>query len=600
MVQDFLRLEGHYHVDWARDIQQTWERLNSNHYDVILMDYRLPDGNGVEFLKEFSQKDINSPVIMVTGEGDEQIAVQTIQLGALDYVVKRGSFYLSLPAVIEKIIREYALQESVKRSIEKIRYQALLLNNVRDSVVVWDLDGKINFVNQAAQTMLGGGLENKQNIRDFYVNHFIPAINIQELYSLANKEIERQVIGEYSNPYVSSKIMPLYEGDKLIGYMDVLRDISEIKKKEHELYKLTSAVENSAESVVITDASGLIEYVNPAFEVISHKNKDNVIGQYIYHIRSQSQEDFNIIQSELLRGRTYQFANWYITDDGENTYALEEIITPVFTNDENMSNIIFTGRDVTQRKHMEEEIEQAREKVSESTRLAAIGELSSGVAHRIYNPLTSIIANTQMLTKTPVTHDELIEILGDIEKAGWSAQNVVQQLLMFSKPDIGSLKEFDVNESISNAILLVGGQLNDARIQIETELVNNRSIILGNQRQLEDLWVNLLLMAKDAIISEKEEIIKIQSYPINDETIIIEVSDPGIQIPKSMLNNLFEPDFVGNERIRGAGLELSICREIVRQHNGTISVESLPQKTTFKVSFPINNTQIMASENSLA
>jgi PAS domain S-box-containing protein len=589
MVQDFLRLEGQYHVDWARDIQQTWSLVNNNPYDVILMDYHLPDGNGIDFLKEFCQKKYNTPVIMVTGEGDEQIAVQSIQLGALDYVVKRGSFYISLPAVIEKVIREFKLQESVKRSIEQIKYQALLLNNVRDSVIVWDLSGKITFINQAAQAMMGIDVENDQNIAEEYINRFIPPIALNELHQLSNKEIERQVIGEYDNPYVSSKIMPLFENDVLIGYMDVLRDISEIKKKEQELNKLTSAIENSAESVVITDAHGKIEYVNPAFEKMSHKLKNSVIDHYIYHFRGKSQENFNTIYAELIQGRTYQTEDWYMTDDGASNYSIEEIITPVFNQDHQMSNIIFTGRDITLRKRMEKEIDQAREKISESTRLAAIGELSSGVAHRIYNPLTSIIANTQMLSKTSVSNEEMIEILGDIEKAGWTAQNVVQQLLMFSKPDIGSLTEFEITETIENAILLVGGQLNDARIQINTILEDQTNRILGNQRQLEDLWVNLLLMAKDAIISNREEIITIHTYIKDNDWIIIEISDPGIPVPNAKLIDIFEPDFVGTERIRGSGLELSICREIVRQHNGSISAESSDVLTTFRVVFPVNN-----------
>jgi PAS domain S-box-containing protein len=590
MVQDYLRLEGHYMVEWARDIKQTWNFLSEKTFDIILMDYRLPDGNGVDFLKSYFQLGYEIPVIMVTGEGDEQIAVKTIQLGALDYVVKRGTFYLTLPPIIEKTIREYKLQKSVKESIEKIRYQALLLNNVRDSVVVWDINGRITFSNQVAQKMVGYNLEVDQDVNKVYVDKFIPPIKIEELNHFVNKEVERQIIGTREYPYVSSKITPLFDGDQLIGYMDVLRDISEIKKKEYELTKLTYAIENNAESVIITDGQGKIEYVNPAFEKLTGNSPQSVLGHFLYHMRGQSEIEFDDILHAINKGETHQYEACYQTYDTNQRYDIEELVTPVYSADQKISNIIFTARDITQRKKMQREIEQAKEKISESTRLAAIGELSSGVAHRIYNPLTSIIANAQMLIKTPCSSDEQNEILEDIEKAGWTAQNVVNQLLMFSKPDIGSLEEFCINDSIQNAILLIGGQINAARIQIETSLDEKQPVIFGNQRQLEDLWVNLLLLSKESILEENDRRIMISSTKINANEILVQISDSGVPIPSEHIDYIFEPDFVGYDRSRGSGLELSICREIVRQHNGTIRVESTPERTTFRINIPINHS----------
>jgi PAS domain S-box-containing protein len=585
MVQDFLRLDGKYLVDWSRDIQQTWDAVKSKVYDLILMDYRLPDGNGIDFLKEYCKDENHYPVIMVTGEGDEQIAVQSIQLGALDYVVKRGTFYLSLPAVIEKTLREYNLKLSVKDSLEKIRYQALLLNNVRDAIIVWNLDGNINFVNHSAQMILGAKLSIGENIRHVYAKHFQPKLCFEEIPTIVNKEIERQVRSDRINIFVSSKITPLFDGDQLVGYMDVLRDISELKKKEYELLKLTSAIENSDESVIITSNEGIIEYANKAFERITNKKIEDVLGQFIFHIRGQSQEVLKKIVATLLNGESVQYEAWYQFDEGTSGYRLEEIVSPIFDENNALKNIIFTGRDITQKNLMQEEINLAKEKLSESTRLAAIGELSSGVAHRIYNPLTSIIANTQMLIKTKVSDDEMIEVLGDIEKAGWTAQNVVQQLLMFSKPNVGSFEQINVNETIENSILLVGGQIIAERMSIESKLDPSIPMIWGNRRQIEDLWVNLLLLSKDSKKDDNEDTIIIRSEAKAD-CIIVEIIDHGKPIPEQHEKNIFEPDFVGHESIRGSGLELSICREIVRQHSGDISVMSDVFETKFRIELP--------------
>jgi signal transduction histidine kinase len=115
--------------------------------------------------------------------------------------------------------------------------------------------------------------------------------------------------------------------------------------------------------------------------------------------------------------------------------------------------------------------------------------------------------------------------------------------------------------------------------------------VSGNVRQLESLWVNLLLLARDAISIETSDgagaIIRIRSRLDTPDTVVVEVIDNGISIANDQLGTIFEPNFVGPTSGRGDGMELSICREIVRQHGGQIAAESYPERDTIlRVSLP--------------
>src|SRR5512139_303243 len=153
MVSEFLRIAGYQQVDYAANIQSAWRHLSERAYDIILLDYRLPDGTGLELLDQLARRDRQIPVVMVTGQGNERIAVQAIQHGAADYLLKSGDYLVTLPALIHKTIQAYQLKLSIQRTQEQIRYQATLLSNVRDAIVVWDLSGRITYWNRAAEAL---------------------------------------------------------------------------------------------------------------------------------------------------------------------------------------------------------------------------------------------------------------------------------------------------------------------------------------------------------------------------------------------------------------------------------------------------------------
>ena len=475
MMTEYLKISGSFDVTWVDDLHGLWEHLESSQYDIVLLDYRLPDGNGLEALAEINQRHHQVPVIMVTGQGDERVAVQAIRQGAVDYLIKSSDHLLTLPALIQRAIQGYQLQLSVQRSLEQIRYQALLLNNVRDAVVVWDTEGVITYWNPAAEMLFGWRAAERvgEMVEECYFNTFTPPPVKPKRDSTGGQEIERQYSDRNGRMiWVSSRISALrdYGSDgRLIGYMDVARDVSN-------------------------------------------------------------------------------------------------------------------------RKEIEAHLKAAQSRLTQSIRLASVGELAAGFAHHINNPLTTIIAEAQiMLHKMPADHP-VQESAQAIERAGWRVQQAVQRLLDFSRPVPQTLESLSINHTIEEALALVGDHIRSKGITLQTQLAENLPEVRGDARQFQDVWVNLLLLARDAAIPDQPLTITVRSIPHTSGQVAIEVQDDGKLIPPEALNKLFEPNFFNPPGGRGTGLEFGICQEIVSQYNGQIVAESTNQHgTIIRVILPVGN-----------
>jgi len=363
------------------------------------------------------------------------------------------------------------LQRAIERSLEQIRYQALLLNNVRDAVVVWNVEGRITYVNPAAQTLFGWSKEKWLAMPvETYLQMFTPAVRIPHGEGTGGLKIERyfKTSGDQVT-WVSSHIYALrdYGADgRLIGHMDVCRNI-------------------------------------------------------------------------------------------------------------------------TENKQMEAQVQVAQTRLIHAARLAAIAELASGVAHHVNNPLTTIIAESQILLHSLPQGHPGRDSAEAIEQAGWRVQKAVQQLLDFSLPAPNMVESLHINETITSALALVGDFIDASGVILQVDLDEHLPRVRGNPRQLIDLWVNLLMLAHWSATDERQHAISICSSAALGRKVRVEVSDDGEPLSPGELGSLYGANFLQTPRGRGTGVELALCQEIVRQHRGQICPESSPNGVTIlRVTLP--------------
>ncbi|MBN1679183.1 MAG: GAF domain-containing protein [Anaerolineae bacterium] len=240
-----------------------------------------------------------------------------------------------------------------------------------------------------------------------------------------------------------------------------------------------------------------------------------------------------------------------------------------------------------------EELHQTQARLVETARLSAMGELAAAVAHQINNPLTTVLGDTELILQDLPPDDLNAEALQAIWRAGKRAHEVVRRLLAmarsYSVDEI--LEPQNVNDTINNTLMLVKSHIQQGNVTLLVQLSNDIPPVNGIQGQLEDVWLNLLLNARDAVIGRPEPTIGISTSYQPDQApgyATIVVWDNGAGIPEDTRPQVFEPFFTTKPVGEGTGLGLHICKQIVEKCEGSISLQSLYNEgTRFIIHLPI-------------
>ncbi|NDJ79008.1 MAG: GAF domain-containing protein [Chloroflexi bacterium] len=220
-------------------------------------------------------------------------------------------------------------------------------------------------------------------------------------------------------------------------------------------------------------------------------------------------------------------------------------------------------------------------------RLAVAGEIASGVAHHIHNPLTSIIAQAFLLLKRLPPDDPAYQSVETIRLAAYRASTVVQRMLDLSDPAPYEMELLDINQSLHYVVSLLRPQL-EPDVAVVLDLAPDLPFVQGSEHHIDEVWINLLLNAREAIEGVAEGAITIATrLAMTGTAIEVSVHDNGVGIPAGDLDRIFTPFFT--TKSNGAGLGLTICQDILLQHGGSLSVCSdEEQGTRFSAVLPVN------------
>lgn len=249
-----------------------------------------------------------------------------------------------------------------------------------------------------------------------------------------------------------------------------------------------------------------------------------------------------------------RFVEWEIT-----TFPIQE-------SDRLPHRVIVFEEDVTEKRNLEANLIQ-------SEKLASVGQLAAGVAHEINNPLAAIIANAQLIKRDlPKDHDHYssVEL---IEMAGMRAAQVVSNLLSLARKE--KKDEFELislNETIRNALTLVNHEVKNHSIDIQLDLEEEIPEIMASKNHLQGVWINMIVNGIDSIDRKNGQISILTRYQANEFRIVI--ADNGKGIPQEYLSRIFEPFFTTKVAGKGTGLGLSVCYRVIKEHQGSILVES--------------------------
>ena len=257
-----------------------------------------------------------------------------------------------------------------------------------------------------------------------------------------------------------------------------------------------------------------------------------------------------------------------------------------------MIHIMGDLRETTQEmERREQELREKQEQLVQAGKLATLGELTTGVAHELNNPLNNIglfVGNA--LDQVRLGRFDRASIVSELEKAMGQvrkATSIISHLRTFGRAAPVSLEPVDVDEVIERSLLLMQEQLRLRAIEVELDLCADELIVLGNAIQLEQVFINLLTNSRDALAESRGKTIRITTSREGD-WVRIRFADTGPGIPRELEQRIFDPFFTTKEVGTGTGLGLSITYSIVKEHRGEISVDPAPGRgARFLIELPL-------------
>jgi signal transduction histidine kinase len=230
------------------------------------------------------------------------------------------------------------------------------------------------------------------------------------------------------------------------------------------------------------------------------------------------------------------------------------------------------------------ELRETQERLAHAEKLAALGELAAGIAHEIGNPVQILQTYTEYLESQASPGDPIMEFIEPMRDSLAGIARLMGQLRDFSRPSLGERKLLDLDQVLMNVVRLAGKELAHTKVSIDQKFSPEPPLIVGDGRQLEQVFLNLMLNARDAMPGGGE--LAIQTS-VDDGQVCARFADTGMGIAADDLPHILEPYFT-TKKDRGTGLGLAICQRIVTQHGGRIEVASeLGKGATFDIWFPV-------------
>jgi two-component system NtrC family sensor kinase len=234
-------------------------------------------------------------------------------------------------------------------------------------------------------------------------------------------------------------------------------------------------------------------------------------------------------------------------------------------------------------------LEETQAQLVQSEKLASIGQLAAGVAHELNNPMSGIMGFTQLLLDDKTLSEQQRHDLETIYTQSQRCRTIIQNLLQFSRRQDPKKAELDLGAVLQATVDLIKYEFPSSGIALVTRIPTGLPHVLGDPQQLQQVFLNLLVNARQAMDGRPESQVSIEASPEAGQ-VVIQIQDNGPGIAKEIMGKVFDPFFTTKPVGQGTGLGLSICHGIVQQHQGTIDVESDGSTgTTFIIRLPVKS-----------
>ncbi|HYC71773.1 MAG TPA: response regulator [Opitutaceae bacterium] len=570
--------------------------------DIILSDFSLPSYNGLRALEETRQHDSATPFIFLSGTIGEDYAVEALQRGATDYVIKDRPARL-IPAIRRALetVREYRRRRRAEERLREIQEMFHQLAE-KSSEIFWFAQfdpERILYVSPAFEAVWGRPASALYQSPRAWIDNVHPedrarVANAYEACAAGRlprfDEEYRVIRPDGTVRWVLDSGTPVRDAQgRLVRMSGIAKDVTERRVVEQHMREQADLLDKARDAIVVSDLDRRIVFWNkgaermfgwPALEAVGRRS-DELFGPTALHEIEGVKAG---IASDEWNGevRLHNKAGDALVLDSRVTVIRDAAGRPV-------SHLIIST-DVTEQRKLEKQYLRAQ-------RLESIGTLAGGIAHDLNNVLAPILMSISLLQRKTLDA-EAQRLLTVLEHSAQHGAGLVQQVLAFARGTEGQRTELRVGAAVKQVIGLLAQTLPRAII-VQSDVAADVATISGDPTQFSQVLMNLCVNARDAMPNGGRLVIRAHNAVVTaahvrahpgakpGPYVRVIVEDTGTGIPPEILDRIFDPFFTTKVAGKGTGLGLATVLGIVRGHAGFLEVQSTVGKgTAFTIYFP--------------
>ncbi len=522
-------------------------------------------------------------------ELDRRVAERTAELAATNEELKRE--------IVERKLAEERLRQEERELKRSELHKATILDSSPDCVVAIDHDGRITEFNPAAEQTFG---HRRKEVLGRHLADVIIPPSLREKHSagfaryvstgqskVLGRRIEMTALCADGREIPVELTITRIPQDGPLGFTGHIRDITERKRSEDALRlahaqvvrseeRWRSVFENSAVGVALADLSGRIIATNPLFQkMLGYTGQELQNLTFLDITHEENVEHTRALAGELLDGQFQQFQieKQYRRKDGKSVWVRNNVSIVPGTEREPRF-LMALCEDITQQKVSEEALAKARTELAKVAGITSLGVLTASIAHEVNQPLSGIITNAstclRMLSADPPNVDGARETVRRTIRDGNRASDVITRLrTLYSKKE-PSPESMDLNETTREVITLSLSELQRSGVMLRSELADNLPPVVGDRIQLQQVILNLLRNAADAMstIDDHPRELLVRTERDEGNQVRLSVKDFGVGLTPQAADRIFEAFYT--TKTDGMGIGLSISRSIIEAHQGRI------------------------------
>ena len=607
-----LRERG-FEIDTAASGEDGLELLDGERHELVVCDLNMPGMDGLDVLAKVQARYPDMPFVLLTAHPSIPLAVKAITEGAQRFLIKPVTLD-EMEITVHQALEYAKLRRWQRQSEEQL---TRLVESAPIPYIITRLsDGKVLYANSHLADLVGLSRDEVKGLpsTEFYYDpaerkHVVE--RLQKNGFVKDLEVRMRKADGTALWAVFSLAQAEIGGEKVI--LGSFVDITRRKELEERLRIYHEVFIHSVDVITVMDKRGHIVERNPAHERRTGWTDEDIIGKTMFEFLGP--EKAAEIQQAIATTGSYRGEAEGVTKSGVSI-PIDISIFPIHDAEGALDLYVGMGRDITKIKgalnqlaKTNRELRETQAQLVQSEKMASLGSLVAGIAHEINTPVGAMTSMHDTLMRAIQKLKEHLTSKNKGDKEGFENDNrlnklfdvidesnqviksgasrvgeIVRRLRSFARLDEAEIKKVDVHEGLEDTLTLVHHQIKH-HIEIVKDYGEVPQMSVYPSR-LNQVFLNLLNNARQAI--KEKGTITIRTG-VEDDQAIIAFSDDGVGIEPENLKKIFDPGFTTKGVGVGTGLGLSICYQIIRDHHGTIDVESTPGKgTTFAIRLPLN------------